>query len=353
MQWQSSTGAIQLRINSSGQIQPKDTSGPVVVKQTVAKTATITAAFTSGGIVTYTAANTFLAGETVSIFNVVSTGNTGGFTGAGFNLASATIASATSTQFTIANALSDTYTSGGTVSTTTGGDIFQVLDSSSTQLFKVTTNGPSAPSFSATSSGFTQQSAGIALIQTNGLVIEGNGTSGWIRPFVGNGTVRITTNGNTGVVLTVNQATGGGTTDLTQWTNQTNTVLAKVDYAGNITAPNLQLDIQSIDNLYYKFDGIESRFPLTWQGVLQSITNPFRLLITLNGIIQSVSLPEYVWGTPFSYDGLILDSDGYMSFSEVPPAGTTFVGRIEAGSAVSSTTYSYPFKPMDILLGAY
>jgi hypothetical protein len=92
---------------------------------------------------------------------------------------------------------------------------------------------------------------------------------------------------------------------------------------------------------------------LTWQGLKQTILNPFRLLITLNGIIQSVSLPEYVWGTPFSYDGLILDSDGYMSFSEVPPIGTTFVGRVEAGTTVSSTTYSYPFKAMDILLGAY
>ena len=103
----------------------------------------------------------------------------------------------------------------------------------------------------------------------------------------------------------------------------------------------------------YQFDGIESRFLLTRQGLKQTILNPFRLLVTLNGIIQSVSLPEYAWGSPFSYDGLILDSDGYMAFSEVPPIGTTFVGRVEAGTTVSSTTYSYPFKAMDILLGAY
>lgn len=294
-----------------------------------------------------------MAGEVVSIFNVISTGNLTGATGSGFNLASATILSATPSQFTIANALSDTYISGGSVGTSTTADIFQVQNSSASQLFRVTPSTVFSNIGFNTTGGFSQSGSGVALIQTNGLVIEGNGSSGWIRPFVGNGTVRITTNGNTGVVLTVNQATGGGTTDLTQWTNQTNTVLAKVDYAGNITAPNLQLDILPIDNLTYQFDGIENRFLLTYQGIKQSILNPFRLLITLNGIIQSVSLPEYVWGTPFSYDGLILDSDGYMSFSEVPPIGTNFVGRIQAGFATSTTTYSYPFKAMDILLGAY
>jgi len=152
--------------------------------------------------------------------------------------------------------------------------------------------------------------------------------------------------------------------NLQEWQDSLGNIIAKIDSAGNATVNSINtntgtiiagsnLDITPLDNLYYKFDGIENRFFPTWQGVTQTITNPFRLLITLNGIIQSVSLPEYVWGSPFSYDGFILDSDGYMSFSEVPPLGTTFVGRIEAGQTAASTTYFYPFKAMDILLGAY
>jgi hypothetical protein len=152
--------------------------------------------------------------------------------------------------------------------------------------------------------------------------------------------------------------------NLQEWQDSLGNIIAKIDSAGNATVASIttlsgtiiagsNLEITPLDNLYYKFDGVESRFFPTWQGVTQTITNPFRLLITLNGIIQSVSLPEYVWGSPFSYDGFILDSDGYMSFSEVPPLGTTFVGRIEAGISTPSTTYSYPFKAMDILLGAY
>jgi hypothetical protein len=350
-QFQDSTSATLLRINSSGQIQPKDTASAVIVKQTAAKSATITAASTSGGIVTYTATNTFVIGETVTITGIVSTGNTLATAGAGFNLTGATILSASATQFTITNALSDTYTSGGSATTTSGGDIFQVQDASGLQLFRVTSNGT------------------IQVANSSSYSFIGNFVTQNIRNTFGYGIANIPSGigadqWNFSTQVTMSQGAGDSTRliikagsssvqDLTQWTTNSGTVLAKVDQYGNLSANNIQMEVVPIDNLTYQFDGVESRYLLTWQGVKQTITNPFRLLITLNGIIQSVSLPEYVWGTPFSYDGLILDSDGYMSFSEVPPAGTTFVGRIESGTTVSSTTYSYPFKAMDILLGAY
>jgi len=112
-------------------------------------------------------------------------------------------------------------------------------------------------------------------------------------------------------------------------------------------------DIINLDSLQYKFDGIESRFLPTAQGVTQVITNPFTLLLSVNGIIQSVNLPEYVWGTPFTMDGFMVDSDGYIAFSEVPPAGSTFFARIMAGPTTNSSNNTYPFRAMDILLGAY
>jgi hypothetical protein len=112
-------------------------------------------------------------------------------------------------------------------------------------------------------------------------------------------------------------------------------------------------DIITLDTLQYKFDGVESRFIPTYQGVVQAIINPFTLLLSINGIIQSVNLPEYVWGTPFTMDGFMVDSDGYIAFSEVPPAGSTFFARIQAGPTTNSSNNLYPFKAMDILLGAY
>ena len=116
---------------------------------------------------------------------------------------------------------------------------------------------------------------------------------------------------------------------------------------------SLMPDLVPLDNLQYEFDGIESRFYPKNAGIVQSITNPFRLLLTLNGIIQSVSFPEVVWGTPFSYDGFTIDSDGYIAFSEPPPAGSTFFAKIEIGPTTQVTTNIYPFRAMDILLGAY
>lgn len=67
--------------------------------------ATITGAVAAGGIITYTAINTFSTGQIVTITGIL------GFTTA--NLTNATIASATGTNFTITNAATGTYTSGG------------------------------------------------------------------------------------------------------------------------------------------------------------------------------------------------------------------------------------------------
>ena len=68
--------------------------------------ATITGATATGGIATYTAANSFIAGQTVTIAGTV---------GGTYNKVNATVATATSTQFTVADAaLTGTYTSAGT-----------------------------------------------------------------------------------------------------------------------------------------------------------------------------------------------------------------------------------------------
>ena len=83
--------------------------------------AKITAATANGTTITYTARNNFVAGHSVTITGVVSTGNTGGTAGSGFNLTGATIATANATQFTVTNSLSDTYTSGGTASSGNNG----------------------------------------------------------------------------------------------------------------------------------------------------------------------------------------------------------------------------------------
>jgi hypothetical protein len=110
--------------------------------------------------------------------------------------------------------------------------------------------------------------------------------------------------------------------------------------------------VTPLDDIRYKFDGIESRYYPMYQGSVVTITNPYRLILSINGIIQTVSLPEYVWQSPLTWDGFMIDSEGYLSFSEVPPAGSTFWGVVNAGSNITPS-YTYPFKAVDLLLGAY
>jgi hypothetical protein len=111
-------------------------------------------------------------------------------------------------------------------------------------------------------------------------------------------------------------------------------------------------DITPIDTLRYAFDGIENRFQPTYQGVPLTISNPLRILLSVNGIIQTVSFPEYVWQSDLSRDGFMVDNDGYIAFSEVPSAGSTFDARIMAGPVTNTKTTNYPFLATDILLGA-
>lgn len=84
----------------------------IVINYTLpGKTASITNVSATGGVVTYTATNTFAAGEIVTITGVASSTNTLALPDTGYNLVAATILAATSSQFTITNAATGTYQS--------------------------------------------------------------------------------------------------------------------------------------------------------------------------------------------------------------------------------------------------
>ena len=111
-------------------------------------------------------------------------------------------------------------------------------------------------------------------------------------------------------------------------------------------------DIIPLDDLRYEFNDMDSRFVPKFQGEKIAINNPLRLLLTINGIIQTVDFPEYVWQSMLPREGFMVDSDGYIAFSEVPPVGSTFDARLMLGPNVNSIKKGYPFKAVDILLGA-
>lgn len=112
-------------------------------------------------------------------------------------------------------------------------------------------------------------------------------------------------------------------------------------------------EVRTIDDLSNYFNGYNSRFLPTYQGVPVTLENPFNLLLTIDGIIQSVGSPDYVWQSVMPRVGFRIDNDGYIAFPEAVPVGSTFDARILVGSATTTQTKVYPFKAMDIVLGGY
>jgi hypothetical protein len=112
-------------------------------------------------------------------------------------------------------------------------------------------------------------------------------------------------------------------------------------------------EITTIDDLSNYFNGYNSRFLPTYKGLPVTLQNPFNLLLTIDGIIQSVGSPDYVWQSVMPRVGFRIDNDGYIAFPEAIPVGSTFDARVLVGSATTTQTKVYPFKAMDIVLGGY
>lgn len=124
------------------------------------------------------------------------------------------------------------------------------------------------------------------------------------------------------------------------------------DYVDNLLNQE-QVEITTIDDLSNYFNGFESRFKPTYQGIPVTLQNPFNLLLTIDGIIQSVGYPDYVWQSVMPRVGFRIDNDGYIAFPEPIPPGSSFDARVLVGSDVTKQTKIYPFKAMDIVLGGY
>ena len=113
------------------------------------------------------------------------------------------------------------------------------------------------------------------------------------------------------------------------------------------------VEIRTLDDLSNFFDGYTQRFLPTYQGVTVPVKHPFNLLLTIDGIIQSVGSPDYVWQSVLPRVGFDIDYEGYIKFPEPIPPGSSFDARILVGSEETKQTKVYPFKAADILLGGY
>lgn len=112
-----------------------------------------------------------------------------------------------------------------------------------------------------------------------------------------------------------------------------------------------EIEIIPLDDLSPQFNGIQNRFLPTYQSASVAITNPFKLSISINGIIQSVDFPETVWQSMMPRRGFRIDDQGYIAFAGPVPTGATCNATIVSGPPTTTRTRIYPFKAIDIALG--
>jgi len=119
-----------------------------------------------------------------------------------------------------------------------------------------------------------------------------------------------------------------------------------------LTPTTVLPDILEFDDISSRFDDYTSRFILSFNVETQSVLNPYRLIVVVNGIIQSVSFPDYVSHSPLQKDGFYIDYEGYIVFAEAPPIGSVCNIRLMPGPTTNVVNKVYPLKPANILLGA-
>jgi hypothetical protein len=160
-EWQNYTGSPLLSINSAGQIQALQSSG-LVVKASPTITATITNASGDGTAVFYTATNTFTPGQIVTITGV---------NPAAYNLSSVVISQAAGTYFSVENAATGTYVSGGTATVAQIANLQEWHDGSGTTLANVSSSGGFTVPSLTVSGDFTVNGTTTNINSTN-LVVE-------------------------------------------------------------------------------------------------------------------------------------------------------------------------------------
>jgi hypothetical protein len=118
---------------------------------------------------------------------------------------------------------------------------------------------------------------------------------------------------------------------------------------GNIVEDLYELDDASS---FFASDGLQNTIIPKFNNETVSISNPFKLLITVNGVLQSAFVydKEYVWKSDVlaSNDGYTVDYDGNVKFTETIPQQSQIVMKTVSG-ANKATVRNYPFKPLDII----
>ena len=110
-------------------------------------------------------------------------------------------------------------------------------------------------------------------------------------------------------------------------------------------------DLAELDDISGGCDGLTNTFAPTHNYAPVAVATPFKLLIEVNGALQSAfeNNKEYVWQSNclIAQDGYTIDQDGNIKFTEAVPLGSQCIIKTRSGG-IKTTYRRYPFKPLDI-----
>jgi hypothetical protein len=116
-----------------------------------------------------------------------------------------------------------------------------------------------------------------------------------------------------------------------------------------------EVQTYELDDISSSVDGVQNTFTPEFNYEKVTVTNPFGLLVTVNGIIQSayINNADIVNQSMFlgAQDGYTIDYDGNIKFTESLPMGSEVFARVVAASTIPSQAKLYPFNPDALLLG--
>jgi hypothetical protein len=238
---------------------------------------------------------------------------------------------------------------GGTGATDAGGAINNLLPAQATNAGKYLTTNGSNPTWAAVPAGYFAPTVGTTTLES------GTTYSGFANLLLATATINdstINTATMTGAII-VPTPTENSHAATKLYTDTTATTAATAAGLTERTYTNERLDIVPIDDISTGFNGSNSRFVPKVAGSQITISNPLRLLVTINGIIQMLGNQDNHWLSPIAPDGFYIDKDGYIQFTEPVPEGSTFDARLMPGKTSNTLEKSrYPFRATDILLGA-
>jgi hypothetical protein len=239
--------------------------------------------------------------------------------------------------------------SGGTGATSQAGAINNILPPQTSSVGQYLTTDGSNVSWAQVPAGYFAPTIGTTVL-TSGATFPGFANLQLATPTINDASINTATMIGA-IIVPTPTANSHAATKLYTDTKAAEEATAKSLIERTYT--NERLDIVPLDDISTNFNGSNSRFVPKVAGSQITISNPLRLLVNINGIIQILGNQDNHWLSPIAPDGFYIDGDGYIQFSEPVPEGSTFDARLMPGKTSNTLEKSrYPFRATDILLGA-